>query len=188
MPREPGYVLIFGLLDIANSAQPAFLILGSYAAYVLNTASGWPHPRRPAVHPVFYGLGSSFYRGYYTSFERRGEESREDCSSLRSPLHHRGQPQPEVRRRLPAGPGAYIGKSIDLGGRQDRLPSAGAVPRRARDDPGPLPLPGPDLLRAGHHGGVAGRSALRLMGANPVQIKDHRVRVGIAAASLAGAL
>ena len=35
-----GISLIFGLLDIANIAQPAFLILGSYAAYVMNTAFG----------------------------------------------------------------------------------------------------------------------------------------------------
>src|SRR5206468_3108769 len=34
-----GISLIFGLLDIANIAQPAFLILGSYAAYVMNEAT-----------------------------------------------------------------------------------------------------------------------------------------------------
>jgi len=35
-----GIGLIFGLLDIANIAQPAFVILGSYAAYVMNSTYG----------------------------------------------------------------------------------------------------------------------------------------------------
>ena len=35
-----GIGLIFGLLDIANIAQPAFLVLGAYATYVVNEAFG----------------------------------------------------------------------------------------------------------------------------------------------------
>src|SRR5206468_2410438 len=35
-----GVSLIFGLLDIANIAQPAFVILGAYAAYVMNRSFG----------------------------------------------------------------------------------------------------------------------------------------------------
>jgi branched-chain amino acid transport system permease protein len=71
-----GISLIFGLLDIANIAQPAFLILGSYAAYVMNTSFGLdPILAGVLFTPVFYGLGVAVYRVYYGSFERRGEES-----------------------------------------------------------------------------------------------------------------
>ena len=71
-----GVSLIFGLLDIANIAQPAFVILGSYAAYVMNTAFGLdPILAGSLFTPVFYVLGAVVYRVYYASFERRGEES-----------------------------------------------------------------------------------------------------------------
>ncbi len=71
-----GISLIFGLLDIANIAQPAFLILGSYAAYVMNEAYGLdPILTGILFTPVFYLLGALVYRVYYGSFERRGEES-----------------------------------------------------------------------------------------------------------------
>ena len=72
----PGVGLIFGLLDIANIAQPAFVILGSYAAYVLNSSYGLdPILTGLLLTPVFYLLGAAVYRVYYSSFERRGEES-----------------------------------------------------------------------------------------------------------------
>src|SRR4026209_2213313 len=68
--------LIFGLLDIANIAQPAFVILGSYAAYVMNSAFGLdPILSGLLFTPVFFVLGAVVYRVYYESFERRGEES-----------------------------------------------------------------------------------------------------------------
>ena len=71
-----GVSLIFGLLDIANIAQPAFLILGSYAAYVLNSAYGLdPILTGLLLTPLFYLLGAAVYRVYYSAFERRGEES-----------------------------------------------------------------------------------------------------------------
>ena len=47
--------MIFGLLDIANIAQPAFVILGSYTAYVLNNAYNWdPILVGLLFTPVFY--------------------------------------------------------------------------------------------------------------------------------------
>ena len=72
-----GVSLIFGLLDIANIAQPAFVILGSYAAYVMNSSFGLdPILSRAALHAgVLSCSGAAVYRVYYASFERRGEES-----------------------------------------------------------------------------------------------------------------
>ena len=50
-----GVSVIFGLLDIANIAQPAFLILGAYAAYVMYNAFGLdPILSGLLFTPVFY--------------------------------------------------------------------------------------------------------------------------------------
>jgi len=55
-----GISLIFGLLDIANIAQPAFLILGAYVAYVMNSVFGFDAILTGlAVTPLFYLLGAA---------------------------------------------------------------------------------------------------------------------------------
>jgi branched-chain amino acid transport system permease protein len=60
-----GVSIIFGLLDIANIAQPAFLILGSYAAYVMNSTFGLdPILTGLLFTPFFYLLGAAVYRVY----------------------------------------------------------------------------------------------------------------------------
>ena len=64
-----GVSLIFGLLDIANIAQPAFVILGAYATYVVNNAYGTdPILVGLLFTPIFYGLGAAVYRVYYSAF------------------------------------------------------------------------------------------------------------------------
>ncbi|WP_040619778.1 branched-chain amino acid ABC transporter permease [Rhodovulum sp. PH10] len=71
-----GISISFGILDIVNIAHPAFVILGSYAAYTLNTAFGLdPILAGVLVLPAFYALGALVYQVYYASFERRGEDS-----------------------------------------------------------------------------------------------------------------
>jgi branched-chain amino acid transport system permease protein len=71
-----GITISFGMLDIANIAQPAFILLGSYAAYIIT----YYVPVDPLVVgflmlPVFYAIGMAVYRLYYYSFELRGEQS-----------------------------------------------------------------------------------------------------------------
>jgi branched-chain amino acid transport system permease protein len=71
-----GITISFGMLDIANIAQPAFILLGSYAAYILNSSFGIdPILIGIVMLPVFYVLGMAVYRLYYYSFELRGEQS-----------------------------------------------------------------------------------------------------------------
>jgi branched-chain amino acid transport system permease protein len=71
-----GVSLSFGILDIVNIAHPAFIILGSYIAYVANATLGVdPILASIAMMPVFYVLGSGIYQIYYISFEKRGQES-----------------------------------------------------------------------------------------------------------------
>jgi branched-chain amino acid transport system permease protein len=71
-----GVSLSFGILDIVNIAHPAFIILGSYIAYVINAQLGLdPILASIIVTPAFYALGAGIYQIYYASFERRGQES-----------------------------------------------------------------------------------------------------------------
>jgi branched-chain amino acid transport system permease protein len=70
-----GISISFGILDIVNIAHPAFIILGSYIAYTLNTQFGLdPIVASIIALPAFYWLGSAIYRIYYLSFEKRGQD------------------------------------------------------------------------------------------------------------------
>jgi len=71
-----GISLSFGILDIVNIAHPAFIILGCYAAYLLNTSFGLdPILTAVIMLPAFFALGALIYQIYYVSFEKRGQES-----------------------------------------------------------------------------------------------------------------
>jgi branched-chain amino acid transport system permease protein len=185
-----GIALIFGLLDIANIAQPAFLILGSYGAYAMNSAWGVdPILTGILLTPAFFLLGAAVYRVYYASFERRGEES------LRGLVFFFGilfilevslLLKYGVDYRLVDAP--YIGKSIELGG-------VGIAFRLLVPCVIGLAMTGALYLflnRTFYGRAIMAVSqdsqALRLMGADPVRIKTIAFGVGIAASSLAGAL
>jgi branched-chain amino acid transport system permease protein len=185
-----GVSLTFGLLDVVNIAHPAFVILGAYAAYVMNSTYGFdPILTGVLLTPVFYGLGAAVYRIYYASFERRGEESLRGLVFFFGLLFII-----EVGLSLKYGvdyrmvEAAYIGRSIDLGGVgiafRLLVPCiVGLLMTLA------LYL---FLSRTFYGRAVMGVSqdqvALRLMGANPVRIKTIAFGIGIAAAGLAGAL
>jgi branched-chain amino acid transport system permease protein len=71
-----GISISFGMLDVVNIAHPAFIILGSYIAYIVNTHFG-VDPILIAVLalPAFYLLGAAVYQLYYWAVERRGQEA-----------------------------------------------------------------------------------------------------------------
>ncbi len=185
-----GISLVFGLLDIANIAQPAFLILGAYATYVVNSSFGLdPIATGILFTPLFYLLGAVVYRVYYAAFERRGDEA------LRGLVFFFGllfimevslSLKYGVDYRLVEAP--YIGKSIELG-------VVGIAYRLLVPCVVGLVMTGALYLFLGRT--FYGRAimavsqdsgALRLMGADPVRIKTVAFGIGIAAASLAGAL
>jgi branched-chain amino acid transport system permease protein len=71
-----GISISFGMLDIVNIAHPAFIIVGSYIAYILNTTYGIdPIVVSIIVLPAFYALGAAIYQVYYRAFEIHGQES-----------------------------------------------------------------------------------------------------------------
>lgn len=185
-----GLSLAFGLLDIVNIAHPVFVILGSYAAFVMYETFGLdPILAGVIFTPVFYFLGVVIYRIYYASFEKKGAES------LRGLVFFFGilfiievsliiQYGVDYRLIEPS----YIGKSIQIG-------VVGIAPRLL------VPFAGGLLLTLALYlflsktyfgKAIMGVSqdglALRLMGANPIKIKEIAFGVAIATASLAGAL
>jgi len=71
-----GVSISFGMLDVVNIAHPAFIILGSYIAYIANERLGVdPILASVLLSPLFFALGAVIYRVYYLCFERRGQES-----------------------------------------------------------------------------------------------------------------
>lgn len=71
-----GLSITFGQLDIVNIAHPAFVIVGSYTAYIVNEKFGLdPILAGVLATPVFFAAGVVIYRFYYVSFERTGQES-----------------------------------------------------------------------------------------------------------------
>ncbi len=67
-----GLSVAFGLLDVPHVAHPALLIVGSYGAYLLG---GWgidPLAAGILLMPVFFLIGMLLYRFYYETFESRG--------------------------------------------------------------------------------------------------------------------
>jgi branched-chain amino acid transport system permease protein len=185
-----GVSLTFGLLDVVNIAHPAFVILGAYAAYVMNSSFGLdPILTGVLFTPLFYVVGAAVYWVYYASFERRGEESLRGLVFFFGLLFII-----EVSLSLKYGvdyrlvEAAYIGKSIDFGGVgiafRLLVPFLVGVGMTLA-----LYL---FLSRTFYGRAIMGvsqdRLALRLMGANPVRIKTIAFGIGIAAASLSGAL
>ena len=70
-----GLSVSFGLLDVPHVAHPAIMVLGSYCTFVV---AGWgldPVVAGVVLMPAFFALGVLLYRFYYESFEKRGTEA-----------------------------------------------------------------------------------------------------------------
>jgi branched-chain amino acid transport system permease protein len=185
-----GVSLIFGLLDIANIAQPAFLIVGAYAAYVMHNAFGMdPILSGLVFTPVFFLVGAVVYRVYYLSFERRGDEALRGLVFFFGLLFIM-----EVSLSLAFGVDyrlvqtGYTSKSFEVAG-------VGIAFRYLIPCVVGLLMTLALYLFLGRtfYGRAImavsqDQAALRLMGANPIHIKTIAFGVGIAAAALAGAL
>jgi branched-chain amino acid transport system permease protein len=185
-----GVSISFGMLDIVNIAHPAFIILGSYIAYIANSTLGIdPILASIIVTPAFYLLGMTIYHVYDVAFERRGDNGLRGLAFFFGILFIT-----EVALVLTFGvdyrlvEAPYIGISIHLG---------------------PIDLPlrllVPFLISIALMGGLhiymsrtfLGRAiqavaqdplALRLMAANPSRIKRIAFGLSIATASIGGAI
>jgi branched-chain amino acid transport system permease protein len=71
-----GLSIAFGLLDVPHVAHPAFLVLASYFVYILNFNYGIdPLIAGLLITPGFFLLGLVAYRIYYETFEKRGSDA-----------------------------------------------------------------------------------------------------------------
>jgi branched-chain amino acid transport system permease protein len=185
-----GVSISFGILDIVNIAHPAFIIIGSYIAYIININFGIdPILISIAMMPVFYLLGAVVYQVYYESFEKYGQESLRGLSFFFGLLFIT-----EVGLILVFGvdyryvEAWYIGPSLHFGFVD--LPFRMLVPCLAA-----LALFAALQLFLSYT--FIGRAisavaqdqlALRLMGASPTRIKRIAFGVSIATTAVAGAL
>ncbi|HUB45055.1 MAG TPA: branched-chain amino acid ABC transporter permease [Acetobacteraceae bacterium] len=185
-----GASISFGMLDIVNIAHPAFILLGSYIAFIANTWWGVdPILASVIAMPLFYLLGVGIYTIYELSFERRGDTSLRGLSFFFGLLFITEVTLVlvfGVDYRLVEAP--YIGPSFFLG--EIEFPLRLLVPclvALAMLLTLELFLSRTFLGRA-VQAVAQDPQALRLMAANPTRIKRIAFGVSIATASLAGAV
>ena len=185
-----GLSVAFGLLDVPYVAHPALLVMGSYATYLVSSMGIDPLLSGLLLMPIFFLLGMGLYRFYYETFEKRGSDAGVRGLGFFFGIAFIievalilvfGVDQRTVR----AG---YIGSSLEIGDYRFpyRMLMAFAVALLLT-----LVLTiyfsktfnGRAIKAVGQD-----ESALRLMGANPVKIKQLAFGIATAVNALAGAL
>src|SRR6266511_2457255 len=174
-------------IDIAH---PAFIILGSYIAYIVNTRLGLdPIIVSIVMLPAFYALGAAIYQVYYVSFEKRGHEALRSLAFFFGLLF-----VTEVTLILVFGvdyryvEAIYIGPTLRFGFVD--LPLRMLVPCLMSI----LILVvlqyflGRTFIGRAIHAVAQDQGALQLMAADPIRIKRIAFGISIATASIAGAL
>ena len=185
-----GLSVSFGLLDVPHVAHPALMVFGSYCTFVVASWGLDPILAGVVLMPLFFVVGVLLYRFYYETFERRGTEA-----GVRGLAFFFGIAfiievglilAFGVDQRTVQAP--YIGSSLALG--EYRIPyrmlvafgvalvltfslslylsktfTGRAIKAVAQDEP-----------------------ALRLMGANPVRIKQWAFGIATGVSALAGAM
>ena len=185
-----GLSVSFGLLDVPHVAHPAVMVLGSYITYFLASTGLDPIVSGIVLTPLFFLIGVLLYRFYYETFEKRGTDA-----GVRGLAFFFGVAFIiEIGLILAFGvdqrsvQAEYIGTSLELG--EYRIPyrmlvafcvaivltvgltiylsktfTGRAIKAVAQDEP-----------------------ALRLMGANPVRIKQWAFGIATAVSVVAGAM
>jgi branched-chain amino acid transport system permease protein len=185
-----GLSIAFGQLDIVNIAHPAFVIVGSYVAFMVNSRIGLDPVLIGLIFaPVFFLVGGAIYRVYYASFERTGQEALSGLAfffGLMFIIEVLLIMTYGVDYRLVGAP--YIGATWRIG--------AVAVPLRMLV-PFAVALAMTAAVYLYLSRTFTGRAilavsqdrlALRLMGADPIRIKQLAFGLSLATAAVAGAL
>jgi len=185
-----GLAITFGQLDIVNIAHPAFVIVGSYIAYIVNSKFGLdPVLIGVLAAPIFFLVGIAIYRIYYAAFERTGQESLSGLAFFFGLMFII-----EVSLILVYGVdyrlvrADYIGDTIQLG--------FVGIPFRMLV-PFVVAITGTTAIYLYLSRTFTGRAilavaqdrqALQLMGADPVRIKQFAFGLAIATTAIAGSL
>ena len=185
-----GLSVAFGLLDVPYVAHPALVVFGSYCTYMLSGLGIDPIVCGVLLMPPFFLLGMLIYRFYYETFEKRGTDAGirglafffglafiiEVCLILVF-----GVDQRTVRA-------SYIGNSLEI--LDYRFPyrmlvafGVAVVLTFALTQYFSKTFNGRAIKAVGQDEG-----ALRLMGANPVKIKQLAFGIATAVNALSGAM
>lgn len=189
-----GLSITFGLLDIVNIAHPTLLILGAFVAYTLNSSFGLdPILAGLIVTPIFFGLGWVIYIVYYNVFEKTHSEGLRGLAfffGLLFIIEVALVIQFGVDHRLVSAP--YIGESI----RFNVASAEVSIPYRllvaflvatAATIAIQLYLNRTFFGRA-VRAVAQDAQALRLMGVDPIRVRQVAFSMGVATTAIAGAL
>ena len=186
-----GLSISFGLLNVPQVAHPAFLVLASYGVYLLNDSYDIdPLLAGLIITPLFFLLGFVAYRLYYETFEKRGSDADvrgiafffgiafiiEVLIILQFGVDQRSVTAPYIGKawrildmRIPIRQlvafGVALALTVSLVAYLSKTFMGRAIRAVAQDEEG-----------------------LRLMGANPVRIKQFAFGIATAVLGLAGAL
>jgi branched-chain amino acid transport system permease protein len=185
-----GLSVSFGLLDVPHVAHPAVMVFASYCTYLLGLRGWDPILAGIVLMPFFFVLGVAIYRFYYESFEKRGSEAGvrglafffgiafiiEVCLILAFGVDQRFVQAPyigsslsfagyRIPYRLLVAFGVALALTAALSVYLSRTFTGRAIKAVAQDEP-----------------------ALRLMGANPVRIKQWAFGIATGVSALAGAM
>jgi branched-chain amino acid transport system permease protein len=185
-----GLSVSFGLLDVPHVAHPAIMVLGAYCTWLLGRQGIDPVLAGVLLTPAFFLLGMAVYRFYYEVFERRGSDA-----GVRGIAFFFGLALIiEVGLILAFGvdqrtvEASYIGRSFSIG--DMRIPMRTVVVTV-------VALVLMTVLTLYLSKTFTGRAikavaqdeqALRLMGANPMRIKQWAFGIATAVAAVAGAM
>jgi len=185
-----GLSVSFGLLDVPHVAHPAVMVLAAYCTFVLGRYGLDPILAGLVLMPVFFLLGMGIYRSYYETFEKRGTEA-----GVRGLAFFFGLTLIiEVGLILVFGvdqrmaEAAYIGQSLKIG--DMRIPMRMLVAFGVAV----VLTTGLTLYLSRTFTGRAikavaqDEAALRLMGANPMRIKQWAFGIATGVTALAGAM
>ena len=185
-----GLSVAFGLLDVPHVAHPALLIVGSYGAYMLG---GWgidPLVSGFLLMPIFFLVGMLLYRFYYETFESRGSAAGVNGLAFFFGVAFIIEVLLVVAFGVDqrSAEADYIGESLRLG--DLRLPyrlliaaAVALVLTVALSNFFSRTFVGRAIKAVGQDEG-----ALRLMGADPVKIKQLAFGIATSVNALAGAM
>jgi branched-chain amino acid transport system permease protein len=186
-----GLSISFGLLDVPHVAHPAFLVLAAYGVYLLNDSYDIdPLVAGVLMMPLFFVLGVITYRLYHETFERRGTDAAvrgiafffgvafiiEVLIILQFGVDQRSVTAPYIGKawrlldiRIPVRQlvafGVALLLTVSLAAYLSKTFMGRAIRAVAQDQEG-----------------------LRLMGANPIRVKQFAFGIATAVLGLAGAL
>jgi branched-chain amino acid transport system permease protein len=185
-----GLSVAFGLLDVPHVAHPAVMVSGAYGTWVLAGYGFDPILAGLTLMPLFFLFGMALYRFYYEAFEKRGsnagvrgiafffgialiievglivlygvDQRTVEASYVGSSI---GFGDMRIPQRFLVGGGVALVLMATLTLYLSKTFTGRAIKAVAQDEP-----------------------ALRLMGADPVRIKQWAFGIATAVAALSGAL